>query len=268
LNLRLGVGASVSEEWGSVREAARLKYKLEGKKKRLRDQQGVDVKQVQSDNEEESRAGAIKKKAHNDPFSTLFKNSRNNGKTQSTMHPMAVEATPQKRSSLETDGTKVDEAARKLAIPITLEINEEIKLVHHAEEAVQIKTTSQLISKSPAISKLSNLSTSSQPSTHDTSKLSTLPSAVASSNSRRNISLTSNSTLPWEDFTADTSFPQQPLLNLRGSPGELENDLARHFGLTSKKKRKRRKKKKFLQNAKMPLCLKIDGAASTSQVLD
>jgi len=265
---RLGVGASVSEERSFVREAVRLKYKLEGKKKRPSDEQGVNVKQVQSDNEEESRTGAIKKKARTDPFSTLFKrrkNSRDNGKTQSIVYPMALEATPQKRSLLEKDGTKVDEVARNFTIPITLENDKEIKLespVHRAEKrAVQIKTTSQPISKPPATSKLSNISTLSA---RDISKLSTLPPAVASSNSRRNISLTSYSTLPCEDFTTDTSFPQQPLLNLRGSPSEPESDRAGDSGLTSKKKRKRRKRMKFPQNVKTPLCLKIDGATSAS----
>lgn len=267
---RLGVGASVSEERSFVREAARLKYKLEGKKKRPRDEQGVDVKQVQSDNEEESRTGAIKKKARTDPSGTLFKRRKNsdNGKTQSTVHPMALEATLPKLSLLEKDGTKVDGVARNFTIPITLENNKEIKLespVHHAEKrAVQIKTTSQLISKSPATSKLSNIFMLSQPSARDISKLSTLPPAVTSSNSRRNISLTSDSTLPYEDFTTDTSFPQQPLLNLRGSPSEPESDPAGHSRLTSKKKRRRRKRKKFLQTVKTPLCLKIDGATSVS----
>jgi len=93
----------------------------------------MNVKQVQSDNEEESRTGAIKKKARTDPFSTLFKrrkNSRDNGKTQSTVHPMALEATPQKRSLLEKDGTKVDEVARNFTIPITLENDKEISLNH------------------------------------------------------------------------------------------------------------------------------------------
>ena len=167
---------------------------------------------------------------------------------------MALEATPQKRSLLEKDGTKVDEVARNFTIPITLENDKEIKLespVHHAEKrGVQIKTTSQLISKPPATSKLSNISTLSQPFARDISKLSTLPPAVASSNSRRNISLTSDSTLPCEDFATDTSFPQQPLLNLRGSPSEPEIDRAGHSGLTSKKKRKRRKRMKFPQNWK------------------
>jgi len=223
----------------------------------------MDVKQVQSDNEEESRTGAIKKKARTDPLNTLFnrrKNSRDKGKTQSTVHPMAVEATSHKRSSLEKDGTKVDAVARKFTIPTTLEDNKEIKLESYAE----IKATSQLISKSPATFKLSDIFTLPQPSAHGISKLSTLPSAVASSNSRRNISLTSDSILPCEDFTTDTNFPQQPLLELRGSPSEPESDLVGHSGPTSKKKRKRRKRKKFLQNVRMPLCLKIDGAASAS----
>lgn len=217
------------------------------------------MKQVQSDNEEESRTGVIKKKARIDPFSTLprkRKDSGDSGKTRSVMHPAAMEATPPKRSSLAKDVTSSTLVARELvADPITLKNNKssvDHKTNAEEQELANIKITPPPIDKSPATFELSRLCA---PSTHDISKLSALPSAVPSSNFRQNTS---------EDLTVDASFLQQPLLNLRCSPRKPESDSIDHSELTPKKKRKRRRKKKLLQNIEMPLHLKTDGAISIS----
>jgi len=218
----------------------------------------VDTKQVQSDNEEESRTGVIKKKARIDPFSTLprkRKDSGDSGKTRSVM-PAAMEATLPKRSSLAKGATSSTLVARELvADPITLQNNKssvDHKTNAEEQELANIKITPPPIDKSPTTFELSRLCA---PSTHDISKLSAVPSAVPSSNFRQNTS---------EDLTVDTSFLQQPLLNLRVSPRKPESDSIDHSELTSKKKRKRRRKKKLLQNIEMPLHLKTDGAISIS----
>ncbi|KAJ4478328.1 hypothetical protein J3R30DRAFT_3480517 [Lentinula aciculospora] len=67
---RLGVGASIPESISvSSREMARLKGSLVGKgKKRSREEEGESSHKLSSDDEGESRAGAIRKKTIPNPF--------------------------------------------------------------------------------------------------------------------------------------------------------------------------------------------------------
>lgn len=64
---RLGVGAAVPDAISASRDTARLKGRLVGKK-RDRDEAGAIATWMGDEDEEESRAGAIKKKVKLDPF--------------------------------------------------------------------------------------------------------------------------------------------------------------------------------------------------------
>lgn len=66
---RLGVGAAAPDAGTTSRDTVRLKGQLVGKKReRVSEQAEVDVRKADDEDEEESRAGAIKKKAKLDPF--------------------------------------------------------------------------------------------------------------------------------------------------------------------------------------------------------
>ena len=74
---RLGVGAPIPASTGvASHEAMKLKGKLSGKK-RAREEEDVKMADV-SDDEGESRAGAIKKKARPDPFAPKPKKQKAN----------------------------------------------------------------------------------------------------------------------------------------------------------------------------------------------
>lgn len=69
LHLRLGVGAPIPESSVASRDTARLKNHLIGGKKRTRDESFDDKKIfLLSDDEEDSRANAVRKKSKPDPF--------------------------------------------------------------------------------------------------------------------------------------------------------------------------------------------------------
>lgn len=86
--LRLGVGASIPEENNMSREEARLKGRLRAKMKTKRSFDEVDKRKSASDDEEESKAGVIKKKTKFDPFASM---SRSNKKSRAT--PASQEST-------------------------------------------------------------------------------------------------------------------------------------------------------------------------------
>ncbi|KAG6821550.1 hypothetical protein H0H93_000059 [Arthromyces matolae] len=76
--LRLGVGAPIPETATSSRDAARLKGQLVGKNnnKRPREEDDASKDKDISDNEGESRGGAIKKVARVDPFTIKSKKNK------------------------------------------------------------------------------------------------------------------------------------------------------------------------------------------------
>jgi hypothetical protein len=121
---RLGVGAPIPESTSLSRDSARLKTRLisKGGNKRAR---GSDdgVQESPSDNEDESRAGAIRKKVKVDPFGGM--NGRKNKPTTNgvtgllTPHRTLVSAqdTTPKKTSAEIDSMDVDEGPVKKSPP-------------------------------------------------------------------------------------------------------------------------------------------------------
>ncbi|KAM6496020.1 hypothetical protein JOM56_008726 [Amanita muscaria] len=105
--LRLGVGASIPEENNMSREEARLKGRLRAKMKTKRSFDEVDKRKSASDDEEESKAGVIKKKTKIDPFASM---SRSNKKSRS--YPSS-RATPASQESTEEPLNVGGDVARK-----------------------------------------------------------------------------------------------------------------------------------------------------------
>ncbi|KAG5648897.1 hypothetical protein DXG03_000246 [Asterophora parasitica] len=102
---RLGVGAAIPEGHNTSREVARLKGQLVGKgNKRSRDD-GPDAKE-KSEDEEESRAGAIKKKARVDPFGD---NGKKKKKNKSAQLENSVDAPPKPPVIPETEAEEQEE---------------------------------------------------------------------------------------------------------------------------------------------------------------
>lgn len=98
---RLGVGAAIPESSNMLgRDAARLKNKLAGKK-HARDEEDA-VANVPSEDEEESRAGAIKKKAKLDPFTLPSEGKGKKAKKShliATPSPAGVPVSPPERKT-------------------------------------------------------------------------------------------------------------------------------------------------------------------------
>lgn len=261
---RLGVGAPIPESQSLVREAARLKTKLEGGKKRQREEEGIGTKKPQSDDEEESRPGAIKKKARVDPFSTLSKKEKNkgtrdSGKNGPTIHPVALKAMPSSQSlppAIE-DGLEVDEVAKELLlVPDTPETPR--KEADYISQQDSNRDGEQGTKRAD----LSDVGINPPPHTSSSSPLkptapdASLPPAQTPATppvSLRNlvdVSLTANLPPSPGDRRGDSNFLKLPLLNLRGSVSERGSEIeeAGSSGLVPKKKRKRRKKKKSQPN--------------------
>lgn len=90
---RLGVGAAIPESSSMLgRDAERLKHRLAGKK-RGRDEEHAVVN-VPSEDEEESRAGAIKKKAKLDPFAQRSEGKGKKAKKDDLMGATSSAASP------------------------------------------------------------------------------------------------------------------------------------------------------------------------------
>ncbi|KAJ3576172.1 hypothetical protein NP233_g596 [Leucocoprinus birnbaumii] len=248
---RLGVGAPIPETQSLAREAAKLKSKLEGSKKRHREDAAVEAKKTQSDDEEDSRSGAIKKKVRVDPFHAPSKKEKKGGERngKAVVHPAAMKAmlptqtseAPTKEGKLEAD----EDANELLVVTDTPEKlkNKSAQRKPHANAAnEEAPRTDQ--------ADVFNFQTSSvERST--SSKASKLAHAPAGSNANLPLAQPSAAS-PVSPRThsdgriAGVGLIKQPLLNLRGSPSEpeSENEGAGASGLTPKKKRKRRKKKK------------------------
>ncbi|KAF9028457.1 hypothetical protein BDZ89DRAFT_1133605 [Hymenopellis radicata] len=93
---RLGVGASISESAaGTSREANKLKSRLLGKKRPRDSEDGASKLPSDNSDDEESRAGAIKKKPRTDPFADggKSKGKKNKPASLSIPQPKAVKGT-------------------------------------------------------------------------------------------------------------------------------------------------------------------------------
>lgn len=266
---RLGVGAPIPETQSLAREATRLKSKLEGGKKRYREEETVESRQPQPESEEESRAGAIKKKARTDPFSMATKKKKKNtevdGKNIPALHPAAFEALSRIHSdSIQEDSLEAYGSVREL--PGTSESSEIHKKKKSKELQNQVKVSSSQVALPSIEIKSTGLNSTQNPSpprATDAPRTPTLTSASLTQSSPTSstvtqpkfvdVSLTTTPVLSPGRPIPDPRFLNQPLLNLAGWPSGGESDEDEKPGqsdLTPKKKRKRKKKRKK-QNVEM-----------------
>lgn len=241
-------------------------------KKRQREEEGAEAIRRQSDDEEESRAGAIKEKTRLDPFHIPPKNKRRHrvvkGAHATPIKPIAAEliSQPQLDMAME-DEPDADEVARVLlsapessppGVPEKkkpkldftgtkqqeLVTSPDLPLLTKADQIVNEKKTSQI----PSL----NLKTFDTPSS---SRIRSPSNSPAGRTKMVDVSLTATPLLSPGHRTTNANLLKQPLLNLDGSASENGTDIEKPSmtGPTPKKKRKRRKKKKSLQNAEAPL---------------
>ncbi|KXN89607.1 hypothetical protein AN958_05474 [Leucoagaricus sp. SymC.cos] len=269
---RLGVGAPIPETQSLAREAARLKTKLERGKKRQREDKDVDTNKVQSDDEEESRTGAIKKKTRVDPFSAPSKEKKKgfgvNGESGSILHPAAMRAMAQNQSILTgaEDGQEVDDiAAELLTNPCSPKSLKKIVRSDSGEDCQQRKTKSTksalLSNEETIVNGTPSLKLPTNPEPLKQPKPSALGNVVPSLRTPAtsliaepkfiDVSLTLTPPRSPRRQKLGAEFLKQPFLNLYGSPSEAESEEGDKSGPPeppAKKKRKRKKKKKSQQN--------------------
>ncbi|GLB33989.1 hypothetical protein LshimejAT787_0108730 [Lyophyllum shimeji] len=254
---RLGVGAAIPETHKASRETARLKGQLIGKgNKRPRDDEDDAHMKEESDNEGESRAGAIKKKARVDPFAT-----GGGKKKKNKMFPEGTALVPPKPPVLSKKGTKeqeevismVTEAVAGPSTPVVTPKRKKHKEKHltvgpSADAAVV--TESSLTPMSPPGAKITD-SSSNSPKKDTTEPSNTPPKKPLPID----VSLTSTPVTPLRlrRQAQSAELLKQPLLNLAppGDDDESEDDAKIDVPGGSpkkKKKRKRRKKKKGVAN--------------------
>ncbi|KII94943.1 hypothetical protein PLICRDRAFT_25619 [Plicaturopsis crispa FD-325 SS-3] len=247
---RLGVGAPIPESAGTSRDAARLKNHLTGKggKKRAREEDDEVKQREPSDDEGESRGGAIKRKLKVDPFGTAGSKRNKKKKLEqsgSATQPIPAASPPTPNTSV---GTALADANANAADTST--VNTSFTKPHKKKKkhdtsvthsplpnAISVGESSRSSLTSPNIPRSSPGPTTSEPSAHQklpngsSQKLNdttgSLPPTISPSRNRK------------PDVVMNI-----PLLNLDGPPAYIEDD---NKGEGSpKKKRKRRKKKKVV----------------------
>jgi hypothetical protein len=267
LSFRLGVGAPVPETQNFSREAARLKGQLTGRgtKRTQEDEAEVKKDKLESSDEEESRARAIKKKARLDPFGD------GNGKRK------------KKRQAAPDDSAGSTSAA--LAVP-DVEMSEQAEVVGMVTEADSMTDAQLAVPQAPPQSPLYDSSANRPGQLHPApAKPTSIPSesihnnrhtpekppgkrlyslpppclpndptakgfAQRSPNTRQfmDTSLTSAPVLPSSGRSLSfqsTEILKKPVLNLNPlSSDENSDQEAGPEALSPKKKRKRRKKRK------------------------
>ncbi|KAF5388059.1 hypothetical protein D9615_000567 [Tricholomella constricta] len=244
---RLGVGAAIPETHNSSREAARLKGQLIGKgNKRSRDDE-PDAKE-KSEDEEESRAGAIRKKARVDPFGD-YGGKKKNKKKKLTLQDCGALA-PLKRpvfSEIEAEEvvSGIIEDTGGPSTPATLKRKKRKK--SHSTDGPSTDSaiaTESSIPMSPRGAKIPDNSLNTPERT--TAGLSNTPKV------QEPINVSSIPATPLHILrqAQSAALLKQPLLNLAplqsdGSEGDTNNTPG---GSSKKKKRKRQKKKKSAAN--------------------
>jgi len=233
---RLGVGAVVPEGMQShSRETARLKGKLSGSK-HAREDEDVGPSKTVSDDEGESRAGAIKKKARSDPFDIVHgKKKKKNKDTESSAVQMVIPTPHEGESKLDSS----DEIEDILNGPDKLDESpikskKKPKKAVHITNGVDVHIPQQTGLSAP----LTNPASSETPSTPPrNSQIETLREAI-------DVSLTKTPALRKH---LPSELLKVPLLNLTKPPSDPESDSEPVTPSTSpKKKRKRRKKRKSI----------------------
>ncbi|KJA29841.1 hypothetical protein HYPSUDRAFT_196171 [Hypholoma sublateritium FD-334 SS-4] len=242
---RLGVGAAIPEGHQSLsRETARLKGKLAGSK-REREEEVAAAKQA-FDEEGESRAVAIKKKARPDPFDVVHGKKK---KKQRIADPVAfkpVLSTPAGRQYKGDSSSEVEDILlNTLASPMVNGVNSLTSTPNKSKKKKKkvAQTTSQL--SGPLVDTVDDDATQVAASLVLEKKSFSSNSQLTPPQSPAPIDVSLTAT-PW-NLNASTKPPSLaltsfPLLNLTGPPSDNESDA--ETVTSPKKKRKRRKKKK------------------------
>ncbi|XP_006460324.1 hypothetical protein AGABI2DRAFT_117282 [Agaricus bisporus var. bisporus H97] len=210
---RLGVGAPIPETQSLAREAARLKNKLEGGKKRQREPKDVESTVLPSDDEEESRTGAIKKRARQDPFNPAQKKAKNKivkGGPATQTKPVTAHTSSQLQPTI-----AVDQSAPAPISANSSTIGDRIPSAVSKISGAPLKSQTQS-APIPASAKLTKLIDNS-------------PTAI-----------------PLLSPGHSAELFNRPLLNLGVSPNEDDAEIEK-ANTSPRKKRKRRKKKKSQQ---------------------
>ncbi|KAF8969469.1 hypothetical protein BDZ97DRAFT_1915420 [Flammula alnicola] len=282
---RLGVGASIPEGHQSTsREAARLKGKLAGSKRSREEDEVASSKQA-SDEEGESRAVAIKKKARPDPFDVVHGKKKKKQKTaEETIEPQAqskddssgevedilLNATKSpKPNGLDTESTPVkSKKKRKKAAQLANGVPPDTTDVPQGSEADCLPASPSVENK-PVVEDApltpqrhpgkSFIRVLVIPSHKRTGKEIAVQVSI-------DVSLTITPRSAHGHRKAlPPEFANLPLLNLTGPPSDPESDADLATGAPStspKKKRKRRKKKKSLAVPSTP-----DDSTPTNQTI-
>ncbi|KAH9482755.1 hypothetical protein JR316_0004855 [Psilocybe cubensis] len=238
---RLGVGAAIPEGMQSqTREVARLKGKLTSK--RPREEVDAVPSSVASDDEDESKVIAVKKKARFDPFDVVHgkKKKKKISDTASVKleAPVSPPASPTKAYTSENTGDDHRPGDSDKVVTSPKSKKKRSKSLNPMDIVDDTKQTTP-----PANSE------TLPPSLHEDAKNLAHEALAAQSPSK-----SSRKTLPLD-------LLKIPLLNLDGPPSDPEND---HEPVTpstpTKKKRKRRKK-----NKNHPTVDALETQASTSQ---
>ncbi|RDB22530.1 hypothetical protein Hypma_009990 [Hypsizygus marmoreus] len=248
---RLGVGAPIPETANLSRETARLKGQLTGKgSKRAREEDHKKLKE-KSDDEDESRAGAIQKKARVDPFGDNRKNKNKKNKKAVIGSTSSVVLEP--HAPAETDAseqaevvdmiTDVNPERDAVSVPPSTPRRKKRKKRHSTVESpmISVDKTPMLVSP-PSTSALQPARTTpdGQPRPLNSSRT---PGKVI------DISLTTTpiNSPHIRNLPPAAALFKQPLLNLAplASDDEASDDAKTDLaGDSPKKKRKRKRRKK------------------------
>ncbi|KAF9534731.1 hypothetical protein CPB83DRAFT_923874 [Crepidotus variabilis] len=255
---RLGVGASAVVATQSLgRETARLKSKLTGSKRTREEVDEGHGTTALSDAEDESRTGAISKKARPDPFGGVHgkkKKKANEGPSSTAKPELSVQTTPPAtalrniKPSTPVVEIKLESGHEESKISTTEKKKKKRKCLPEPLFSQELSLTRSPLAIVPAQGKdeLPSLQIASKPMT--------------SSPKQRSTTSTLSTELCSPDVVA-AHLLDLPLLNLNGPPpSDGESDAPNHSPIASpKKKRKRRKKKKTL-----PIADSTEGVANSS----
>ncbi|EMD40898.1 hypothetical protein CERSUDRAFT_80549 [Gelatoporia subvermispora B] len=230
---RLGVGAAPSESTSTLgRDTARLKGKLSStSKKRLREEEHVHAKPP-SDDEEESRAGAIRKKPNVDPFGGPAAKKNKTAKMLARAPPMSTPAAAknlpiiprQSNTTGETAGIRV-EGGKGVAVPASPDTSIPTSSITKKKLKKKPDTSSEGMAHEPRPTE-----EQSEPAER------TSPVSVPTSSPQHETPSSPAKSVKEGTPKSKAPKPMIPLLNLTGPPPDVDS--------SQKKRRKKKKKKK------------------------
>ncbi|KAJ2916406.1 hypothetical protein MD484_g4017, partial [Candolleomyces efflorescens] len=256
---RLGVGADTSEGRALSRDTARLKGQLVGKKRGREQAEAAHTKsQVDYEDAEESRAGAIKKKAKADPFAPSHKKLK-----APIHHPSSAQSGVPASQAGSTKMTSIVADAAELNVQLHPPSPKKKKKTSHVNATAVEESSSSRDARALPSSNFSAAPDKSVSNLPDSLKgpilkdndvldiLSTTSGSVANndlpqSNSANVSRFPLASLVKVSPTKLPTELRDQPILNLEAisSDSDSEGDPPKSPQTVSKRKRKRRKKKK------------------------